>query len=101
MTNSTVNASYAQPIGSTDSFGGGGGQFGGYDGKVHKSWVSNLAPYKTNSTLTGICLDENSASRLVLSWVPLFFAIGIACISLAVMFSALRNFGFLGGEDDY
>ena len=95
-TNST-NMSYQEPIGSTDSFGGGGGQFGGYDGTVHKSWTSNLVIYKTNQTFTGLCLDAESPSAFVLKTVPVFFALAILLMGIAIAYNSLRNAGFING----
>ena len=93
QTNST-NISYQEPLGETDSFGGGGaGQFGGYDGQVHKSWASNLAVYKTNQTFTGLCLNDNSVAATALKLVPAFFALAIILMSIGIAYSALRNSG--------
>lgn len=95
--NSTGNFSYEQPIGTTDSFGGGGaGQFGGYDGQVHKSWTSDFAPIKTNGTLSGICLNgEDSPATIALSFVPLIFALCVLMIGIGVTYKTLTDIGMV------
>lgn len=91
-TNMSVNVSYEPPIGTTDSFGGGGGQFGGYDGKVYKSWATNLAPIKTNQTITGICLGEQSTWAItMLKMLPAFFALAIIFMAVGIVYGAFRG----------
>ena len=90
------------PEGQTNSFGGGGagtGTFGGYDGMVHKSWsaASNLAPYKTNQTITGLCLggDTPSAMKTAVQIIPAFFALGILAVAIAVISTAFKTSGII------
>jgi len=87
---------YQQPIGETNSFGGGGGQFGGYTGTVTKSWTSNLAIYKTNETFTGACLNNdlnNAAGRALLKIVPAFFVLAIVLEVVGIIYNSLRYTG--------
>ena len=98
VTNCNItNNSSEQPLGATDSFGGGGadvaGQFGGYDGKVKKSWVAEMALYQTNQSFTGLCIDENSPSRTLLNLIPAFFALAVCGMGIMIAFSALRDSG--------
>ena len=99
ITNST-NITYEQPLGSTDSFGGGGaGHFGGYDGTVKKSFTSNFAPYKTNeSILNPNCNQLTSSSKTMLEIVPTFFLIAILVVSIGSVYYGLRNSGLIGGD---
>ena len=89
---------YQQPIGETNSFGGGGGQFGGYTGTVTKSWTSKLAIYKTNETFTGACLNNdlnNATGRTLLKTVPLFFALAIVLIAIGTIYNSFREVGLV------
>jgi hypothetical protein len=88
--------------GKTDSFGGGGvGSFGGYDGIVRKSWSagSNFAPYKTNETISGLCLggDTQSASAMktMIQIIPGFFALGILAVVILILYSSMRDMDFM------
>lgn len=101
-TNITTNISnekpYQEPIGSTDSFGGGGaGQFGGYDGKVHKSWASNYAIIKSDTSFTGACINSatmDPAMISMLKMMPLIFALTIGAVAFMTI-SNLRDGGMI------
>jgi len=95
MTNLTMNISDAgQPIGPTDSFGGGGsGQFGGYDGKVHKSWSSNLAPIKTNESFLDPECKFSEATKGILAFIPIFFAIAILAVGVSIAYRSIKDVG--------
>ena len=86
---------YQQPIGETNSFGGGGGQFGGYTGTVTKSWTSKLAIYKTNETFTGACLNNESVSGPLLKTIPLFFALAIVLVAVGTIYNSFREVGLV------
>jgi len=98
-TNVSNEKPYAEPIGTTDSFGGGGaGQFGGYDGKVHKSWASNYAIIKTDTAYTGICIDSATVSPAMLSMLklmPLIFGLTIMVIAISIVRNALSDGGMI------
>jgi hypothetical protein len=97
--NSTEVINYEQPIGETDSFGGGGaGQFGGYNGKVHKSWASQYVVVKTNkSFLMGSCTNMTSQQmevmRHIFDFIPLFFALVVLLIGIASAYNGLKQSG--------
>ena len=95
-----ADSSDEAPIGSTDSFGGGGAEhFGGYDGKVeHKNWLANLAPIKSDESMffSGEnCIDANSAAGAMLNFLPLFFGLAIAIAAIMMVSMALRNGGMV------
>jgi len=89
-----------EPNGATDSFGGGGAtHFGGYDGTVkHDSWLSKLAPVKTDESTVfngENCIVEGSWGSTMINIVPIFFALGILGGALAMAYSAFRTSGFV------
>ena len=95
-TNYTLNQTYEQPIGSTDSFGGGGvdAHFGGYDGEVKKSWSSNLAIYKTNeSILNPNCNELSGSTKTMIDLAKLMFIVAIVLMGFFLVFNAIRNSG--------
>ncbi len=99
--NTTVIVNYDEPLGSTDSFGGGGaGQFGGYDGKVHKSWASQYAIVKTNKSFLGNC-NSNMTSPItpvtkeMLDLMPIIFTLVI--LSIVGCYTAFRVLSY---DDD-
>jgi uncharacterized protein len=79
------------------SFGGGGaGQFGGYDGEVHKSWASNLAPIKTNSSaFNSNCVPIVGAPATLLSLIPFIFIIVVLFISIGMMMKVFSSAGIV------
>jgi hypothetical protein len=89
------SSEYETPIGATDSFGGGGvGQFGGYDGEVHKSWAPNLALIKTNSSaFNSDCVPIIGASATLLSLIPFIFIIAVVLIGLGMIVKAFSSVG--------
>lgn len=95
----TVTTPYQEPIGTTDSFGGGGaGQFGGYDGKVHKSWASQYAIVKTNKSYLFNCASNQTGGlseteKVMLDFIPIIFAIGIFGMGIMMAYNALRSAG--------
>lgn len=97
-TNVSNEKPYAEPIGTTDSFGGGGaGQFGGYDGKVHKSWASNYAIIKTDKSFTGACIDTSTMDPAMISMLkmmPLIFALTMGVVAFMTI-SNLRDGGMI------
>lgn len=96
----STNQTYEQPTGATDSFGGGGSEhFGGYDGTVnHKPFLSNLAPIKTDkSLLNPDCTPLRGNAKTLLSLVPIFFAIAVLLVGVAITYSNLINSGLVGG----
>lgn len=95
--NITSNNITGQPIGETDSFGGAGsGQFGGYDGKVHKSWTSELSLIKTNqSIINKNCEKITGQRKIILGLVPLFFILGVVFIGLVMIFNGIKKSGLL------
>ena len=99
QTTETVTTPYQEPIGTTDSFGGGGaGQFGGYDGKVHKSWASQYAVIKTNKSFTGMCLGDGELTKTektLFDIMPLVFALAILIMGTAIVYNALRDVGLV------
>lgn len=100
--NQTLNESMELPIGATDSFGGGGsGNFGGYDGKVKKSWdYKDLSLLKENneSVFGNQCINGeiSPAGRTLLKLVPGFFVIAILFMAIALGYSGLRSAGLIG-----
>lgn len=93
----STNITTGPPIGSTDSFGGGGGDyhFGGYNGQVaHKSFLADLSPIKTNSSiLNPDCKPLSPAAQTAMSLLPMFFAVGIGIVAIGSVWSALRTSG--------
>ena len=87
----------ATPKGSTDSFGGAGGEthFGGYDGEVvHKPFLSDYAIVKTDkSVINPDCEEITGFRKTLLDTIPAFFALAILGVGVAVTFSSLRNSG--------
>lgn len=91
--------------GKTDSFGGGGAEqhFGGYDGTVKtKSFLSNLAPLKTEDSYIG-CeqYEEFRPGTLLgttLQLVPGFFILAMMLMAIMQISVALRSAGFLSNE---
>lgn len=97
ITNNSLTIESESPLGSTDSFGGGGsGHFGGYDGTVKKSWGSNLAPYKTNATIINKdCESIEGTFKILLSIIPLLFVVAILGVGISVAYSAFKEVGTL------
>ena len=95
------------PIGETDSFGGGGSaHFGGYDGTVkHNGFIDAVAStsfIKTNeSIINPNCeiIEPGSAKAVVIKLVPMFFILGVLGVAIAMIYSALSSTGLIGGED--
>ena len=96
--NLTINGTIGKPLGSTDSFGGGGaGQFGGYDGEVRKSWASNYALKKTNSSVINPdCKEISGSAETILGLVSVFFALAIMALAVGMTVSSLRGLGETG-----
>lgn len=97
--NISINNSEETPIGETNSFGGGGsGQFGGYDGKVHKSWTSSLSIIKTNqSIINPNCEQLSELSQSFLKTIPFVFLVLSLITGVGMIFKSTRSTGF--GED--
>jgi hypothetical protein len=96
--NITLNVSeYETPLGSTDSFGGGGsGHFGGYDGTVKKSWSSDLVFYKTNdSVINPNCNNLSKSTITVLELIPVFFVLLIITIAFFIISKSFRDAGMI------
>lgn len=99
--NSTNVSQYEKPIGTTDSFGGGGtkptGQFGGYDGKVYKSWSSNLALIKTNQSIINpdCTTAPKGLSKTFLQLSPYLFIIITGLFALIFVFFGFKNAGLV------
>ena len=86
------------PLGTTDSFGGGGsGNFGGYDGEVKKSWdykeLSMLSD--KNESVFGNYCGAPESTRALLDMVIVFFALGVIIAGVAISVSAMRNEGLV------
>jgi hypothetical protein len=100
MTAANISSDY---YGKTGSFGGGGTEhFGGYTGTVaHKVWGSDLALYKTNQTYSGICLNNlDPLTSTMLGIVPVFFALAILMMGIAIVYNSLRNSGLISGGEE-
>lgn len=99
----STNMTYEEPIGSTDSFGGGGAEhFGGYDGKVvHKDFshaLGSMAIIQANETsplLNPNCLALTRSQQTLLGLIPLFFCLGVLGVGIAVCYGALRDIGMV------
>jgi len=92
--NDTVNI--PQPKGETGSFGGAGGDyhFGGYDGNVsHKSFLSQASVLQTDKSYIGCLGDVTQSAQALLSFVPIFFAIGIIAAAIGTVYTALKSSG--------
>jgi hypothetical protein len=109
MSNSTsifseTVTSNEDPLGTTNSFGGGGSNhFGGYDGTVkHNKFIDAVAStsmIKTNkSLLNPDCVPLTGAMATVAQLVPGFFALAILCIGIGIMYSSLSRAGMFGGS---
>ena len=85
----------AIPIGSTDSFGGGGGEhFGGYTGQVnHKDWSKYSVIPGNQSILNPDCKPIEGASAAVLQMMPGFFALGILFIGIMIIYNSSKKGG--------
>jgi len=91
------------PIGETDSFGGGGSaHFGGYDGTVkHNGFIDAVAStslLKTKESVINPDCDpilEGSAAYILIKIVPGFFALGILLVALGVVYTTLKSSGFI------
>ena len=99
--NLTINGTMEKPLGSTDSFGGGGaGQFGGYDGEVRKSWASNYALKKTNaSVMNPDCNEMSSSARTILGILPIFVVLAIMMAGIMIAVQSLSSVGLLGSGE--
>lgn len=89
-----------QPTGPTDSFGGGGTHFGGYDGVVvHKDFygMGKKTTYDcSNTNITGVSKTVLNLATLV----PAFFTIGLLVAGVSVIFQALNDVGLLGSSSN-
>ena len=87
-----------QPIGQTNSFGGGGsGSFGGYDGQVHKSWGSKINILSAGNNSIGCMGDITPMSRILFEFTPTLFLIVVVFMSFAMFWSSFHN--YWGVED--
>jgi hypothetical protein len=88
-----TNITMGEPLGETDSFGGGGaGQFGGYDGKVHKSWGGDMALIKTDkSILNSNCEPLTQDKKVLIGLTILFFALTIATSSILIIWNSFKS----------
>lgn len=99
--NLTINSSIEQPIGATDSFGGGGsGHFGGYDGEVEKSWdYKDMSLLKNNneSVFGNVCVNGEVSvmSKILLNSIPSIFAILILGIAILNIVNTIKNVGMV------
>jgi hypothetical protein len=75
----------------TNSFGGAGAQFGGFDGELkHDNFAT-----KNGEIATGICSEENSMSLTLLKIVPALFSLCIMAVGIFWAYSALSECGIL------
>jgi hypothetical protein len=90
-----------QPIGQTDSFGGGGsGSFGGYDGQVHKSWGSRINVISAGNMTLG-CMGEDASpyGRVLLQLIPTFFLIAVIFAAFMMFYSSFHSICWGLGDD--
>jgi len=91
INNNTGIIGYSDYYGDTNSFGGAGAEaehFGGYDGTlVHKNWIGER--------LNPECKKIEGWGRTILTIVPLFFALGILIMGIAVTYGGLRHAGMV------
>jgi hypothetical protein len=90
-----TNITMGEPLGETDSFGGGGaGQFGGYDGKVHKPWGGDMTLIKTDkSILNPNCEQLTQGGEVLIGLTTLFFALAIVTTSIFIVWDSLKSAG--------
>lgn len=97
--NTTINETLLDvPLGSTDSFGGGGsGNFGGYDGEVKKSWDYNeLSILKDrNESVFGNHCEMPDSMKSILGLVIIFFALGVMVAGVGIAVRGLSEPGVL------
>jgi hypothetical protein len=94
LTSSTGNFSYQEPIGSTDSFGGGGsGHFGGYDGTVKKSWT--IVETNKSYIFNAGCKELSLTSQSLLKLISVFFILSILIIGVRITIKNISCAGII------